>query len=260
MRAGGRGRDLVARCAMAATAALLAAPPAAAAQTPTGLPPAPRTYLTDRAGAVPAALQGEIEERLEAFEQETTDQLVVWVDRRIPEGFDLNSFANEAFSAWGVGQEERDNGVLFVVFTEERKARIEVGYGLEGALPDALAGRILEEQAIPRFREGDYAEGIEAGVAGIIQATKGEYRGRSLRVRDPAEDATPAWILTLLGLVLGLGFFAVRWFGGWGPGFWIGSGGWSRGDGGFGGGGFGGGGGFSGGGGSSGGGGASGSW
>ena len=87
----------------------------------------------------------------------------------------LEDFTNRTAESWKAGRKELDNGVVFFVFVRDRKMRIETGYGLEGALPDAIASRILNEQVVPHFRSGDWAGGIEAGVDGIIAATKGEY-------------------------------------------------------------------------------------
>ena len=75
-----------------------------------------------------------------------------------------------------MGDKSRDNGAVLFVFVGDRKVRIEVGYGLEGALPDALASRIINDEITPRFREGKYGDGVLAGVEAIILATKGEYR------------------------------------------------------------------------------------
>jgi uncharacterized protein len=234
------------------------------------IPPAPTQFVSDKAGVLSESVEAELNTKLESFETETSNQVVVYVDRRIPEDWELEEFAADAFKAWGIGQEGRDNGVLFVVFTDDRRARIEVGYGLEGALPDALAGQVLEEQAIPSFREGDWATGITNGVDGIIAATKGEYigTGEGDGEGEPESDSTWVWILAFFLLIqlvqwLWRRFRPRRYRGGrtYGSGgWWLGPGGWSGSSGGgFSGGAFSGGG-FSGGGGMSGGGGASGSW
>jgi uncharacterized protein len=233
------------------------------------IPPAPSKFVTDLAGVIPDSREAALNTKLEAFERDTSNQVVVWVDKKLPAGWSLEEFAAEAFKKWGIGQKNRDNGVLLLVFTQTRQARIEVGYGLEGALPDAIANRILQEQAIPSFRKGDYAEGIGAAVDGIIAATRGEYKGTGGGAPQPSSGA-PSWLgyLLLAGFIFGPGLIFGRasrrrgrtygssgWWiwpllGGWGGGW----GGGSSGDGGFSGGG------FSGGGGMSGGGGASGSW
>ncbi|MGH2704114.1 MAG: TPM domain-containing protein [Actinomycetota bacterium] len=246
---------------------LLAALAACRGAAEPSLPPTPTQFVTDRAGVLSAQREDALNRKLEAFGQETSNQVVVWIDRRIPEGWDLESFAADAFEAWGIGQKQRDNGILFVVFTQDRRARIEVGYGLEGALPDALASRVLNEQAIPRFQQNDYAAGIEGGVTGVIAATRGEYTGTggTQGGGEPRGDEVSPWAIfvplgfagfLLFGLLRGMRRRVRRFT--YGPGWWWG-GGW--GGGGFGGGGgWSGGGGFSGGGGSSGGGGASGGW
>jgi uncharacterized protein len=177
-----------------------------------------------------------------------------------------------AAQKWGAGQKQEDNGAILFVFTGDRKVRIEVGYGLEGAIPDATARRIIDGEIVPRFREGDYPGGIDAGAEAIMAAAKGEYRGTG-RTVDEGRRRKQGQFSSCLVLALFLGIFfvlpmvmrsrrAFRTHGGrgwWSGGGW-GGGGWSGG--GFGGGGWsgGGGGGFSGGGGSFGGGGASGSW
>jgi uncharacterized protein len=237
------------------------------------IPEKPARYVTDRAGV----LGGEAEAlngRLAQFERDTSNQILVWIDRRLPEGFTLEDFTVRAAQKWGAGQKQTDNGAILFVFTEDRKLRIEVGYGLEGAIPDVTAKRILEGEIVPRFRSGDYAGGVRAGVEALLAAARGEYKGTGRTNAErgrggPRIDACLPWIV-LFGI-----FFVLPWFlrrrtayrtfsrRGWrsgGGGFPIIFGGGGGGGWGGGGGGWSGGGGFSGGGGSFGGGGASGSW
>ena len=231
------------------------------------MPPAPDRYVTDRAGVLPADRAEALNSKLEQFEKETSNQLLVWVDKKIPGGYALEEFTVATARKWRAGQGGKNNGAILFVFTEERKMRIEVGYGLEGSLPDALAHRIQEEEILPRFRAGDYAGGIEAGVAAMIAATKGEYRGtgqsvagRSGRRRSDLSGCVVPLIFLLVFIILPLSRLGRRR--GWrtyGPAGWWTGGGWGGGGwGSGGGGGFSGG--FSGGGGSFGGGGSSGSW
>ncbi len=250
-----------ARVSLLVLAAALSAAYARAAKEDT-LPPKPTRYVTDRAGVLDGRAEA-LNARLEEFERETSNQMLVWVDRRIPENFTLEEFTVAAARKWAAGQAGKNNGVVLFVFTEDRKMRIEVGYGLEGVLPDALAHRIQEEEILPRFRSGDYAGGIEAGVNAMIAATKGEYRGtgstvasRSARRRGRGGAGCISPFLFLLFFLLIPLLRLSRWRTYGGRGWYSGGGGW----GGFGGGGGGGGGGFSGGGGSFGGGGSSGSW
>src|SRR5262249_41756178 len=138
------------------------------------IPAAPDRYVTDRAGVFSPERAEAINAQLDQFERETSDQVLVWTDHRIPEGFTLEDFTVRAAQEWRVGQKGKDNGAILFVFVDDRKMRIEVGYGLEGVLPDVLAHRIQEEQILARFRSGDYAGGIEAGVTAIMAAIKGE--------------------------------------------------------------------------------------
>ena len=259
-----------ARLASLVLAAALAAAWAQAAKEDT-LPAKPTRYVTDRAGVFSGGRAEALNSRLEDFEKETSNQMLVWVDSRIPENFALEEFTVAAARKWAAGQAGKNNGVVLFVFTEDRKMRIEVGYGLEGVLPDALAHRIQEEEILPRFRSGDYAGGIEAGCAAMIAAAKGEYKGtgstvasRSRRRRGGGGAGCISPFLFLLFFLLLPLLRLSRWRTYGRRGWYNGGGGWGGfgGFGGGGGGGFGGGGGggFSGGGGSFGGGGSSGSW
>lgn len=247
-------------------AATLAQPPA---------PPPPVNFFTDTAGVVSPDVAARLEARLREFQTASSNQILVVVADRVPDGYtSMEEYANRTAEAWRVGDKSRDNGAVLFVFVADRKIRIEVGYGLEGALPDALASRIINDEITPRFRSGNYGEGLLAGVEGIIAATKGEYQAaRSSGRRSPRTVLIILLVLFFLfaGVLLpllreihsisnsrtysGRGGSRGRSGGGWGS-----SAGWGGGWSGGGGGSWGGGGGFSGGGGSFGGGGASGSW
>jgi uncharacterized protein len=186
------------------------------------------------------------------------------------EGESLEDVASTLFQKWRLGQKGLDNGVLLVVFVQDRKLRFEVGYGLEGTLPDAVAGQIIREAIGPRFREQRYAAGLEAAVTAVygrIAPSGSKPPPGEAGRRDGPTSLYPLLFLVLVALVVGGLAWEVshqrsgitagrrgwgrsspggRYGGGWGGGGWGGGGGS--------------GGGFSGGGGSSGGGGASGSW
>ncbi len=220
------------------------------------VPPVPTRFVTDGAGVLGAGTVGQLEERLRRFEEETSNQFLVFTQDAVPEGTFLEEYTVAAAQAWKVGQKDRRNGLVLFVFPKSRAARFEVGYGLEGTLPDALASRILREEAIPFFSKGEYAAGVERAVSAAIAATRGEYKGRGPARRSDARQ--PKGGRLPVGLIVVLVLFVLPLlFGGRGRGFFFGG----PFGGGFGGGGGGsGGGGFSGGGGSFGGGGASGDW
>jgi uncharacterized protein len=236
--------------------------PAAAADT---LPPPPARYFNDYASLVKAADADRLNAKLKTFDEQTSNQVLVAIFPELPSP-SLEDFTIRTAQSWRAGREKLDNGVVLFVFVKDRKSRIEVGYGLEGALPDVTAKRILDDEMAPRFRAGDFAGGLTAAVDAIIAATRGEYKAAPRAARPALPGIDPLVIITIVVIVsIILRIYARRR--GWttysGSG-WSGGGGWSSGGGGWssGGGGWsgGGGGGFSGGGGSFGGGGASGSW
>src|SRR4029079_9883985 len=88
----------------------------------------------------------------------------------------IEDFSITLENKWKIGQKNKDNGVILVIFPREHQLRIEVGYGLEGAIPDALANTIIQQEITPAFKAGDYNKGVSAGVSAIMQAAKGEYK------------------------------------------------------------------------------------
>jgi uncharacterized protein len=222
-----------------------------------------RGRVNDTAILMPPARAQSLEQRLEQFENETGHQIAVLTIPNL-QGEDIAGFGIRVAENWKIGKKKFDNGAILIVARDDHKLRIEVGYGLEGVLPDAIANRIIQEIIVPRFRDNDFPGGIEAGVEAIMKVTSGEPLPETARKRKAAPHSYIPLIAPLLLLVFF--FFSIfsRWGhpNGWSPdgrrrsygGFYPG--------GGFGGGGFGGGGGggFSGGGGGFGGGGASGSW
>ncbi len=235
------------------------------------LPPPPDHFVADRAGVLPATTRSDLNLRLEQFERDTSSQVVVWLERKLPPDTTLEAYVHDVYRHWGIGQAHTNNGVLLAVFLDDHKVRIEVGRGLEGTLPDALAGRIINNEITPRFRANDIAGGVRAGVLGILAAARGEYRGTGTTARDRERSAVSSAVgvgmVVFFGLLFAIFLFVLKRFGnslrrGQSGGWTYYNGGWGGGWGGGGGSGGGGGdpGGFSGGGGDSGGGGASGSW
>lgn len=161
--------------------------------------------VVDAAGLLPADTRARLEDRLAAHERETGNQVVV-VTLDSLQGYAIEDFGYQLGRHWGIGQAEHDNGVLVIVAPNERKTRIEVGYGLEGALTDALSSQIVQNEMLPRFRAQDYAGGIEAGVDAVLAAIKGEYEAPVQRTRPedlPGSLFTVFVVLTMLGEMFG---------------------------------------------------------
>jgi uncharacterized protein len=237
----------------------------AAARAGEVMPPSPTRYFNDYANVTRPATREQLNRALEQFEKDTSSQIVVAVFPKMQSDSSIEDYVNRMFRAWKIGQQQRNNGVLLAVFVQDRKMRIETGYGLEGAIPDAIGKRIIEEQIAPRFRSGDFDGGLAAGVNALMSAARGEYKGTGSTVATRVKKVPVGLLIFFAFFILAIlrSFRRATTFGrrgrsGWaGPIFWGGGGGgWSSG----GGGGGWSGGGFSGGGGSSGGGGASGSW
>lgn len=123
--------------------------------------------VVDEAHIIPQRAAERLTAKLASLEEKTGIQLVVATLPSL-QGGDIESFANSLFRAWGLGEKEKNNGVLLLVAPNERKARIEVGYGLEGTLTDAISKLIITNAMVPHFKAGDYGSGIERGVDDII--------------------------------------------------------------------------------------------
>ena len=225
------------------------------------LPAAPDDYVLDDAGVLSHAQRSLLAHDLRQFERETSNQLVVAVFPKVPDDYAMEDFTQRVAEEWGAGGKDRENGMVLFVFPESRQLRVEVGYGLEGAVPDAMANRIINEEIIPSFRAGDLGAGIVKGADALMAAARGEYEGTGQTRAEGKQggDAPGAglvfWILLIIVLIMvmqrshGRGgtvytprgrrdvFFPGGGFGGGGFGGGGGGGGFSGGGGGFGGGG-----------------------
>jgi uncharacterized protein len=135
--------------------------------------PSLRGRVNDLAGLLSQDLAARLENQLSDFEQQSGHQVVLLTIQSLQDE-DLASFALKTAEHWKLGQKGHDNWALLLVSVSDRKLRIEVGYGLEGTLPDATANQIINEIIVPRFREKDFGGGIESGLSAIMQATRGE--------------------------------------------------------------------------------------
>jgi uncharacterized membrane protein YgcG len=155
-------------------ALLLALPWANPAAGEPSLPPPPARYFNDGAGFVSAATASRLNEELAAYERRTGRQVVVAIFKRLPSA-SLEDFTVRTAQSWRVGRKGLDGGAVLFVFAEDRKLRLEVGYGLEATIPDAIADRILEEVIVPRLKSGSSDGALEEGVAAVIAAADGNW-------------------------------------------------------------------------------------
>ncbi|MFT4203080.1 MAG: TPM domain-containing protein [Chitinophagaceae bacterium] len=228
--------------------------------------PSPPRLVNDLAHILSTDQQTELEHKLVALDDSTSNQIAV-VTINTLDGYPIEDYANKLFRAWGIGNKATNNGVLVLVSVADRQFRIEVGYGLEGAIPDVTVSDIMARVMVPYFKQGDYYTGIDKATDTLAAAAAGEYHTARERSDDDMDGGTAVLIFIVLVVIIILivrrggggsgGVMSRRGSGSWLPPIWFGGGGSSFG-GGFGGGSGGGFGGF--GGGSSGGGGASGSW
>jgi uncharacterized protein len=211
-------------------------------------------WVHDEAHVLSAGTKAEIEMMLKAERDSTSNQIAVLVIPSL-QGEILEEYAIKvAHNEWKLGDKENDNGVLLLIVIDDRKMRIEVGYGLEGALTDAISNRITRNEIKPYFLQGDYDAGVKAGVTAIMQAIKGEYKND-----DPPQTqrrkSKRSPLFTIIIIIIIIIIASRRKRGGGTGGYWSAGGGFIGGFGGGGGGGswgsggdFGGGGGFGGGG------------
>lgn len=130
--------------------------------------PRPSGPINDFAGVLSATQRARMSALAREVQQKTGASLVVATFKNLG-GSDIETFANELFSAWGIGQKGKDNGLLFLIALKERRMRIEVGYGLEGIIPDGLAGRIRDQYMLPYFKKGQFGTGLENGLVAAAQ-------------------------------------------------------------------------------------------
>jgi len=237
------------------------------------LPSEPVGHVNDFADMLTRSQRQQLETKLRNYRDTTTTVIAIATIKSL-KGRDIQQVGTELFSKWKMWQGNKDNGVLILVARDDHKVRIEVGYGLEGAIPDIMAGRIIRNIINPNFKKGHYYRGLDEATSALIQLASGEFTGHLAKERSSQKNDTASIIVFILFVVFVI-YSSSRKGGGknngrggrrrrtLGPGgfIWLGGGGFGGGSGGGFGGGGGGFGGFSGGGGfGSGGGGASGGW
>lgn len=158
--------------------------------------------VVDQAGLLSAEQRAQLTTDLEAFENKSTDQIVVVTVPSL-QGYPIDEYGYKLGRAWGIGQKGKDNGVLLIVAPNERKVRIEVGRRLEPLLPDGAAGTIISRTILPSFRRNDFPGGIKAGVASIKAALEQDPNELAERAkRPPPETDYSAYVVIAIWLLI----------------------------------------------------------
>ena len=182
----------------------------AAAAAPTF--PALTGRVVDGANILSSQTKASLDAKLEALEAKTSRQLVVVTVPSL-QGYEIEDYGYQLGRVWGIGEKGRDNGVLLIVAPNERRVRIEVGYGLEGVLTDALSNVILQTQVLPKFRTGNFEGGVVGGADALIEQLSLPDDQAKARVTASAQPqatpdgSVPVVVLVLLGLWVVLGLF-----------------------------------------------------
>ncbi len=140
------------------------------------IPEKPTGYINDYANKINIQEKQFLEQKLSNFEAQTSNQIFVLIYPSL-EGKAIEEFTHETARKWKIGQKDKNNGILLAIFVNDRKIRIEVGYGLEGAVPDITAKQIIDNEIKPALKVNNYYKAVDAGINALMQATKGEYTG-----------------------------------------------------------------------------------
>ncbi|MGA3181471.1 MAG: TPM domain-containing protein [Verrucomicrobiota bacterium] len=184
------------------------------------IPPAPADHFNDYANVVSSATAAQLNQKLVDFEKSSSSQILVAVYPKMQSDSPIEDYTVRVAQSWRVGQKAKDNGAVLFVFIGDRKMYLQVGYGLEGAMPDAICKRIIDNEITPRFKAGDYEGGLKAGVTAILAAAKGEYKGTGRTVAEggqgyrqrsrPIPFTDPAVIIIVIGICFVLLPIAIR--------------------------------------------------
>jgi len=177
-----------------------------AANKSAAIPEKPIGWVSDYARVLNPAEQAELNQRLAQLEQQTSTQIFVAIFPSLPENFYREDFTVKLFEQWRPGSQQNDNGVILAIFLADRQLRIEVGYGLEDVLTDALSSRIIQTEILPHFKNGNYHAGIAQGVDAIVAAVAGRYQ-EPVETAESAVDWGEILIFVIIALIILSRFF-----------------------------------------------------
>lgn len=164
-------------------------------------PAKPNRLVNDYTQTLTSDQINQLEQKLVAFDDSTSTQIAVVIIKSL-EGYDVSDYTVRLAESWGVGGDKNNNGVVLLVSLGDRKVSIQTGYGVEGALPDAIARRIIENEITPNFRSGNYFAGIDQGTNAIISYTKGEYKNDRPKARKKSSGGMVPFIVIFIIIIL----------------------------------------------------------
>lgn len=164
-------------------------------------PAKPSTLVNDYTGTLTAEQKQQLENKLVAFDDSTSTQIAIAIIKSVGE-YDINEYALGLGRSWGVGGAKKNNGVMIVVALGDRKIAMQTGYGLEGALPDIITKRIIDNEIKPYFKGGDYYGGLDAGTTAIIKYTKGEYKNDAPKASKKQGTSGAGLIIIIIVIII----------------------------------------------------------
>jgi len=166
-------------------------------------PPASKTLVTDFTGTLTATQQQQLEQKLVAFDDTSSTQIAVVMIRSVGD-YDIADYGVRLAQKWGIGQKGKDNGILLLVAKEDRRVTIQTGYGVEGAVPDAIAFQIIRNIITPAFRQEDYYAGINRATDALIAYTKGEFKADARKGKGEGNGMGLIITVIIITVVIGL--------------------------------------------------------
>jgi uncharacterized protein len=164
-------------------------------------PAKPSTLVNDYTGTLTEVQKQQLENKLVAFDDSSSTQIAIAIVKSVGQ-YDINDYALGLGRKWGVGGAKKNNGVMIVVALGDRKIAMQTGYGLEGALPDIITKRIIDNEIKPYFKEGDYYSGLDAGTTAIIKYTKGEYKNENPKAKRSQKNAGSGIFIIIIIIVV----------------------------------------------------------
>ena len=177
------------------------------------IPDRPESWVTDKAGILTDQQRNYLDKVLSDVQKRSSNQIFVAIFTKMPDGYYLEGFVNKLYDKWRPGLKDKDNGIIMAIFIQDRKIRIEVGYGLEDVITDAQSGAVIRDQITPQFKKGKYYEGILNALQVLIPAAEGKYE-IPVKESRKKDNGDMRWIIYGIIILITLS----RFFGGGGKG------------------------------------------